>query len=1133
MMNGTIERVSEISVSDRKPIVTYAGDKELFMSLETTLSTSLPQESAEWRRAYGRAIKSVCVTATFVPFTRDVLPKEGDFHLIDQPMFHTYWTQCSDVEFYKSNVRDDIDLWMRVLQQFNLSEWMIVVVETYDFRKSNKLLPRTTVYDKIKNDFGTKHADRCLSVINPLRSESRFAGSWRGLVVNTRLLLLAAFDRILLKFEETVREQRERRNQPGWSFTKYFLLQEELAFVLEMLGVYEEALVQYDELDALFTQFVLNSNLGETPAWLTQFQTPLESWEGLSLTSGVNLRERERIEKNSCSPLQFRNYLFSRQCAMLLYSNKPSEVAERTLPFLHNCIRELYLLEVNCPVGSVPAWVFLSSVEILQIYETYTDSHHVEQYSRFTAGIWAYARQKLSELGKLCGLMPGQTPTSEQIHLAVEIFSGLGDANTKPVEKLKRALSNHEEFRKEYLELSELAMGTYKHIGRVRCARSIGQDISDFYSVLGDYQAAASNLQSALFSYEQDGWTRLAAATRLRLASAYFKIGDLHKYTKTCLAIASSTELDMPTRMKHFEEVLEIIERSKPDPPWTSTLTDCLSLMEIEVQVMQGSMNVSASLGIKSLLPVDVVCESISVAISTYKHESKSSSKHKESIENSRRKSLEMGSGNMFLQRIPLTVRLDFQQDKSLAGASVEIKNTKQIIKRQDSHGKYRKISNIAKSDFTRYLSCQNITLKPGQNNIVLSCKEIDAGNYRLGQCCVTLREGFELLSPPFQQKVTFEVSHIPPSVTLLNHGDLLAGLIQHVALRVSSNSCTIPQGAKVKLKTSLGLEIRQASKDFGRVVEIELEELLPNGSVEIPLEIYAPLPNTKDVSSIEHNMMVKVDWTEEELPIGLKLQPVLSSKLNMHTAKLSKFLHVTIASVTSLYISNVSMASSSMNNVSLVPLNPPVGEQHLTKDRKIGFMWNLDTESFPELSPIKTELTLHYKPSDNPDNSPDYVYKCTFDLNNFKTIYLLECRVEPSRGSEFCRVSTVCQLRLTVSKVNHGQNASDQDCSSLMFEVLAEHNMWAACGRTAGILNLEEQNEQIVFLDVMPLVNGYLPLPSVRLSKYIPASSKSSSGAMTRESLPRLEPFSPGQVYNISKGSQVHVISAASPQDT
>jgi hypothetical protein len=42
----------------------------------------------------------------------------------------------------------------------------------------------------------------------------------------------------------------------------HFFFQEELAFVLEMLGLYDEALVQYDELDALFTQFVLNSNVG-------------------------------------------------------------------------------------------------------------------------------------------------------------------------------------------------------------------------------------------------------------------------------------------------------------------------------------------------------------------------------------------------------------------------------------------------------------------------------------------------------------------------------------------------------------------------------------------------------------------------------------------------------------------------------------------------------------------------------------------------------------------------------------------------------------------------------------------------------------------------------------------------------
>lgn len=65
-------------------------------------------------------------------------------------------------------------------------------------------------------------------------------------------------------------------------------------------------------------------------------------------------------------------------------------------------------------------------------------------------------------------------------------------------------------------------------------------------------------------------------------------------------------------------------------------MTDCLVLTDIDVQVNQGSASVSATIGIKSLLPVETLCDLISVAISAYKHDSKSS-KHKEALENNRR----------------------------------------------------------------------------------------------------------------------------------------------------------------------------------------------------------------------------------------------------------------------------------------------------------------------------------------------------------------------------------------------------------------------------------------------------------------------------------------------------------------
>ena len=97
--------------------------------------------------------------------------------------------------------------------------------------------------------------------LDPAKTDSKAVDSWQTLLHRIRLLLLQAYNRALMRFEENMRGERENRNDSNWNFCDYFLLQEELAFVYEMLGVYDEALVQYDELDALFTQFILNSNV--------------------------------------------------------------------------------------------------------------------------------------------------------------------------------------------------------------------------------------------------------------------------------------------------------------------------------------------------------------------------------------------------------------------------------------------------------------------------------------------------------------------------------------------------------------------------------------------------------------------------------------------------------------------------------------------------------------------------------------------------------------------------------------------------------------------------------------------------------------------------------------------------------
>ncbi|KAK7007280.1 Trafficking protein particle complex subunit 10 [Halocaridina rubra] len=92
-----------------------------------------------------------------------------------------------------------------------------------------------------------------------------------------------------------------------------------------------------------------------------------------------------------------------------------------------------------------------------------------------------------------------------------------------------------------------------------------------------------------------------------------------------------------------------------------------------------------------------------------------------------------------------------------------------------------------------------------------------------------------------------------------------------------------------------------------------------------------------------------------------------------------------------------------------------------------------------------------------------------------------------------------MCHLQIALQEVTSSppaDNISDAQESqaalhSIMYEVLADQTMWAVCGRTAGVLTLQGGIRQSVTLDVMPLTGGFLPLPSVRLSKYIPADSK------------------------------------------
>lgn len=119
---------------------------------------------------------------------------------------------------------------------------------------------------------------------------------------------------------------------------------------------------------------------------------------------------------------------------------------------------------------------------------------------------------------------------------------------------------------------------------------------------------------------------------------------------------------------------------------------------------------------------------------------------------------------------------------------------------------------------------------------------------------------------------------------------------------------------------------------------------------------------------------------------------------------------------------------------------------------------------------------------------------------------------------SELCRVGSVCHLNLTIVKLDDHNQQND-----LMYEVIFDQKIWAVYGQSAGVImadSMADHPETTITLDVFPLTAGFLPLPNIRLSKYVTNAAKNDN--------PKLIPFAPTQVYNSTKSLQIHVLASS-----
>lgn len=119
--------------------------------------------------------------------------------------------------------------------------------------------------------------------------------------------------------------------------------QESLASSFEGMNIFEEALIQYDELETSFYRVSKERNM----SWFGPLMHPDAKDDLLPLLSITKKPYRELILANTISIFDFRVYLLARQCQLLAKMGKINEITSKVGFFLGAFGKRLREVEVS------------------------------------------------------------------------------------------------------------------------------------------------------------------------------------------------------------------------------------------------------------------------------------------------------------------------------------------------------------------------------------------------------------------------------------------------------------------------------------------------------------------------------------------------------------------------------------------------------------------------------------------------------------------------------------------------------------------------------------------------------------------------------------------------------------------
>ncbi|KAI8636445.1 Cullin family-domain-containing protein [Parasitella parasitica] len=431
------------------------------------LSARLPLRNLKWQPSSQRAECLIPILEVDLKrFTVDYTPQP--LSTTQTTYLNLYFVSCEDSELYKTNVKRNIRHWVEMIQAKKNQEWLIVYVADTEAKRANNYLGlKASVYDKIRTDFNPPKQDR--------------------------------FDLQVLQIQEDTRRLDMQRHMPGWNYCTFFILKEGLAQAFEIMTLHEDALIQYDELEASFFQVLRDKAL----AWFGHFGGTDPGDDSGNILDFKRKNYRDLINKNIISVFDFRSYLFARQCRMLLKLQRVIEVTARAQLFITNFIPSIRENEEHLPENFVESWI-----------------------------------------GVKCGHLPMTDPFSIYIS-RTDPYKPLDSDEPKKLitnGKLLEAIESVDAFDKTYMGLSTRAIKSYDASFRSRAALNVHGDIAALKYIREKYEEAVRIYESMIWRYGEHEWSAIENSLLIKCADSQRRLGKADQYVESLLALLKNSK---------------------------------------------------------------------------------------------------------------------------------------------------------------------------------------------------------------------------------------------------------------------------------------------------------------------------------------------------------------------------------------------------------------------------------------------------------------------------------------------------------------------------------------------------------------------------------------------------------------